>query len=110
MTEPRQRARRKEQANDATVWIDHDRAVIVEQGKDDQDTTEYLERSSAESQPAFELRTIHEIIERDRIVVSGPAVARLGFERAYSAMTHRPDRIVDVEPDTPTSRRARPTV
>lgn len=110
MTERRQRTRGHEHANEAAVWIDDAHAVISEHGDDDQDTTEYLVRSPAESVPAFELRTIQEIIERDRIVVSGPAVARLGFERAYSRMTHRPDRLVDIEPTTPTSSSTRRTV
>jgi hypothetical protein len=88
----------------AALWIDHDQAVILERALDDTDASEHLERSPAESEPAFALRTIHEIIDRDRIVVSGPVGARLGFERAYTAMTHRPDRLVDVEPTTYTSR------
>jgi hypothetical protein len=35
------------------------------------------------------------------VVVADPARARTGFERAYVAMTHRPDRFVDIEPTTP---------
>ncbi len=100
MTE-RRRAPDDDGPREAAVWIDHDQAVISERGVDDQNTTEYLERSAGESEPAFELRTIREIIERDRVVVLGPADARLGFERAYTAMTHRPDRLVDVAPTKP---------
>ena len=104
MTERRQRANPTER--DAAVWIDHDQSVILTQGTDEQVVIERLERSPAESVPAFDLRTIREIIDRDRVAVSGPAVARIGFERAYVSMTHRPDRLVAVEPTRPTSRRA----
>jgi len=30
--------------------------------------------------------------------VSGPADVRTRFDRAYVAVTHRPDRLVDIEP------------
>ncbi len=95
MTELRPRSRDHEGLREAAVWIDHDQAVIVEHGLDDQDTVEHVDRFPAESEPTFEARAIHEIIDRDRVVVSGPDHARLGFERAYVAMTHRPDRLVD---------------
>jgi hypothetical protein len=104
MTERRQRAAHAAE-RDASVWIDHDQAIIREGGVDDQDVIEHLERSPAESEPAFDLRTIHEIIDRDRVAVSGPAFARIGFERAYVSMTHRPDRLVAAESTTPTSPR-----
>jgi hypothetical protein len=49
------------------------------------------------------------------VTVAGPAFARTSFERALVAVTHRPDRIVDVEPwmdapdvaDLPARRRHR---
>ena len=104
MTERRRRARGDEGPREAAVWIDHDEAVTFDQRVDDPKPTEYLQRSPGGTEPAFELRTIREIIDRDRVVVSGPAAARHGSERAYTAMTHRPDRLVDVEPKLPTSR------
>ncbi len=103
MTERRHRAHATER--DVSVWIDHDQAVIHKGGVEGQDAIEHLERSPAESGPAFDLRTIHEIIDRDRVAVSGPVVARIGFERAYVSMTHRPDRLVAAEPIKPRSRR-----
>ena len=103
----RRRAGADDGPREAAVWIDQDQAVIFEHGADGPNAAEHLERSPEESEPAFELRTIREIIERDRIVVSGPAAARLGFERAYTAMTHRPDRLVAVEPTAPGSRHGR---
>ena len=39
-----------------------------------------------------------EVLDRDQVNVAGPAYARTSFERAYVAVTHHPERIVDVEP------------
>lgn len=107
MTERRRRVLDDEAACEAIVWIDRDQAVILDHGADGRNTVEHLDRSPAESEASFELRTIGEIVDRDRLVVSGPGGARLEFERAYVAMSHRPDRLMDVEPTTPTSRTTR---
>lgn len=86
--------------HEAAVWIDHDQAVIIEQWPDGHENVERLDRTPQESEAAFEVRTVDEVLDQDRVVVSGPAYARTGFERAYVAVTHRPDRLVDVEPST----------
>lgn len=88
----------------ALVWIDHDQAVIVEQGPSGHNDVELLNRGAAETEAMFDVRTVDAVVSRDRVVVSGPAYARNDFERAYVAMTHRPDRLVDVEPNTPATR------
>jgi hypothetical protein len=43
---------------------------------------------------------VDQVVDEERVVVSGPAFARTDFERAYTALTYRPDRLVDVEPKT----------
>jgi hypothetical protein len=48
-------------------------------------------------------------VDEERVVVSGPADVRTQFDRAYVAVTHRPDRLVDVEPSAPGPRKARRT-
>jgi len=103
MTKIRRRGPIDEAACEAVVWIDRDQAVILGRAADGRNTVEHLDRSPAESEASFEFRTTGEIVDRGRVVVSGPGAARLEFERAYVAMTHRPDRLVDVEPTTPTS-------
>jgi hypothetical protein len=102
MTDARTPGRRDDATGEAEVWIDNDQAVIVEGAADGHETVQHVGRESAESQRAFELRTIREIVERDRLFVFGSTRARIGFERAYVEMTHRPDRLVDGEPLTPT--------
>lgn len=91
------------------VWIDHDQAFIVGQGADGRETVELVDRAPGESEADFENRTVGEVVDDEQVVVSGPAYARTAFERAYVAVTHRPDRLVDVEPDTiPTSKVRQP--
>lgn len=99
----------KRPRHEAVVWIDHDQAVIVEHGPGGRESVERLDRAPAESEAAFEARTVDQVVDEDRVVVSGPAYARTDFERAYVAVTHRPDRLVDVEPKTPPSRTTRRT-
>jgi hypothetical protein len=79
--------------------------VIVEQTPDGQESVELLDRASTESPAAFEARAVHEVVDDDQVVVSGPAAARTEFERTYVAVTHRPDRLVDVEAKKPGSRK-----
>ena len=83
-------------ADGTQVWIDHDHAVISGATRD-HDTVELLERKPDESEAIFEARAVHEVVDEARIVVSGPAFARTGFERAYVAITHRPDRLVEAK-------------
>jgi hypothetical protein len=85
------------EALEAVVWIGHDEAVIVEQGLDGLDHVEKMDRLPMEREAAFDARTVDAIADQERVIVSGPAFARTGFERAYVAVTHRPDRLVDVE-------------
>jgi hypothetical protein len=98
------RTRSKAAEKQAIVWIDHDWAVIVGHGADGRDNVAVLDRMPAETKATFDVRAIEELVDQERIVVSGPAHARTGFERLYTAMTHRPDRLVDVEPITRLSR------
>lgn len=108
MKDRRIKSPRKPAASEAVVWIDHDQALIVEQSADGWEAAELLERSPAETQAAFDARTVREVEDEDRVVVSGPTSARTDFERAYVATTHRPDRLVDVEPTIWIPRETRP--
>jgi hypothetical protein len=89
------------------VWIDHDQAFIVGQDPAGRETVELVDRAPGESEADFEARTVGEVVDDEQVVVSGPAYARTDFERAYVAVTHRPDRLIDVEPDTSPARRTR---
>jgi hypothetical protein len=81
------------QTEETQVWIDHEHAVIS--GPHAHDTVELLEREPGESEARFEARAVHEVVDEPKIVVSGPPFARTGFERAFVAITHRPDRLAE---------------
>lgn len=109
MTTPRNR--RSTRA--ATVWIDHEQAIIATQDAEGEPIVERLGRGAGEAEVAFDARAVDEVVDREPVTVAGPAFARTSFERVYTTMTHRPDRLVDVEPgfdatdvaDTPARRR-----
>jgi hypothetical protein len=81
----------------AGVWIDHEQALVVGHEPDGAEMVDVLDRAPAESEAAFDARVIDEVIDEDRLLVAGPEFARIGFEREYVAVTHRPERLVDVE-------------
>jgi hypothetical protein len=85
-------------AGDTMVWIDHDQAIIATRSSDGAPIVERLGRGALEPETAFEARAVDEVADAGIVMVAGPAFARSSFERALVAVTHRPDRIVDVEP------------
>jgi hypothetical protein len=82
--------------DEAVVWIDHDHALIVELGAGRARRAGRMDRAPRETEASFNARAADDVADDDRVVVSGPSYARTGFERAYVALTHRPDRLVDV--------------
>jgi hypothetical protein len=82
----------------ALVWIDHGQAIIAARLGTDSPLVERLGRGTAESASAFEARTIEALRAYPTVAVSGLAAERGSFERALIAASHRPDRVVDVEP------------
>jgi hypothetical protein len=85
----------------AVVYIGHREAVIVSRDEAGTESVEVLERAPHETEAGFDIRAVEEVEDEDRVVVSGPTFARTQFERAYVAMTRRPDRLVEVEPTSP---------
>lgn len=79
----------------ATVHIDDDEAVIRTVADDGHAILDRLVRRHAESAMAFDVRVVDEVLDDQHVQVDGPDRARLRFERAYVAVTHRPDRLVD---------------
>ena len=83
----------------AVVWIDDRQAIITTTADDGRPKVEQLGRGPAEAEAAFDVRTVDAVLEHDPVAVSGPAFARVAFERAFVAVTHRPERLVDIEPE-----------
>lgn len=83
--------------SEAVVWIDHDIALIVAGRRDGSERVAILDRSLLETERAFEARATDAVHDADRVLVSGPADVRTDFEQTYVAITHRPDRLFDLE-------------
>jgi hypothetical protein len=96
--------------SEAVVWIDHEQALIVAGARDGSERVEILDRALLETESAFEARTTDAVLDADRVLVSGPADIRTDFERTYVAITHRPDRLVDLEPTRRPRHEVLPTV
>ncbi len=95
--------------SEAVVWIDREQALIVAGARDGTERVEILDRALIETAAAFEARAADAVLGADRVLVSGPAEIRTDFERTYVAITHRPDRLVDLEPTRRVRLGARPT-
>jgi hypothetical protein len=86
---------------DALIWIDHRQALIMGREDYDRRRVQVLERGPMETETGFECRVVDEVVDDQRVTVTGPVDARTQFERAYVGMTRRPDRLVDVERTEP---------
>lgn len=84
----------------AVVWINGRGAIVASMDWDRRVTTCTIERG-LEPEPSYLDLVINAIGDRDRVVILGPGTIRLALERAYTAIFHRPDRLVDVEPAGP---------
>jgi hypothetical protein len=84
---------------DAIVWIDRETAIItdLDPGGDRPPMVECLARGAGEPSNHFEARAVDEVLDDQLVAVAGPIAARVSFERRFVAVTHRPDRLVDVE-------------
>jgi hypothetical protein len=81
----------------AVVWIDDRRARITTEAADGRAVVEWLDRGPAETETLFEARVVDTVEGLDPVAVSGPTFARIAFERAFVAVTHRPDLLVDLD-------------
>jgi hypothetical protein len=83
----------------ASLWIDHNQAVIMNQEPGSTEhSVEVLIHESPEPEPAFLARVVDEVIHDARVIVHGPGEVRTAFERTYVAVTHEPEHLVDVAP------------
>jgi hypothetical protein len=83
----------------AVVWIDDRQARITTERSDGQAVVEWLDRGPAESESRFGARIVDTVHGLDPVAVTGPADARLAFERVFVAVTHRPELLVDLGSD-----------
>jgi hypothetical protein len=81
----------------AVVWI-NGRNAIVARVKDDGSISTHTVDRGLDAATVYIEHVIHEIGDRERVVILGPNSVRLALEREYVAIFQRPDRLVDVEP------------
>jgi hypothetical protein len=84
---------------DAIVWIDRESAIITDLDPDGEraPVVACLARGAAEPGSVFEARAVDEVVDDRCVAVAGPTAERLSFERRFVAITHRPERLIDVE-------------
>jgi hypothetical protein len=81
----------------AVAWIDGRSALVARIDRDGLVSTCAVERGG-EPEPTYLDLVVRAIGDRERVVILGPGAQRLALERAYVAIHHRPERLVDVEP------------
>jgi len=77
---------------DAVVWVDERHAIDARADADGIATTEI--RRIGQPEIRYLARVVHELRDREHVMIVGPQPARLGLEREYVAITHRPDRLI----------------
>jgi hypothetical protein len=84
------------------VLIDDRRAIIAAKDRAGRISTSEIVRVWR-SESAFLAQVVGRLADCARVVILGPSSARLALEREYVAISHRPDRLVDLESGVPTS-------
>lgn len=83
----------------ASVWIDHNQAVVIDHGPISSDSTvNVLVRASLEPEANFQAQIVEDVADDARILVGGDSDVRTAFDRTFVAITHRPERLVDAPP------------
>jgi hypothetical protein len=84
----------------AVVWLNHREARVAKQGTSGRPVVAEITRG-LEAEGAYLVHVIHEIGDRERVIILGPGSARLALEREYVSLYRRPERLVDVESAEP---------
>ena len=80
----------------AVVWINGRHAVVAVADDDVSGITSTTVERMIESEADFVGRIVGAVGDSERVMVLGPASLRLAVQRAYVAVSHRPDRLVEV--------------
>ena len=81
---------------EAVVWVDERHAIVARADVDGIATTEIRRVNQPEIR--YLARIVHEIGEREHVLVIGAQPIRLALEREYVAISHRPDRLIAAPP------------
>ena len=77
---------------DAVVWVDEQHAIVASAGVEGIATTEI--RRVGQAEVRYLARVVHELGDRQRVLIVGAHPMRVGLEREYVSITHRPDRLI----------------
>lgn len=88
----------------AITWIGRDHAIVARRWATDEIDVAEIDREMADDGERFLARIAHEIGDPDHVLVMGTESRRLELEREYVTLSHRPDRLMDVEPATEPTR------
>lgn len=88
-------------ASGAITWIDARRAIIARTAPAGAIDVETVAAETEGDGRTYLARVAHEIGDRERVVIMGPSELRTMLEREYVTISHRPDRLIDVEPSGP---------
>lgn len=85
----------QDQRPSAVVWIDARHAIVARTTDPNRIGMAEVDRGTDE-EAEYLAHVVHEIGDRERVMIVGPSDVRLAFEREYVSITHRPDRLVAV--------------
>ncbi len=85
----------------AVVWISGRHAVVAVADDDAGGITSTTVERRIESEADFVARIVGAVGDSERVMVLGPASLRLAVQRAYVAISHRPDHLVEVDRSGP---------
>jgi hypothetical protein len=81
---------------DAVVWVD-ERHAIVARSEDGGIATSEIRRVG-QPEARYLARVVHEIGDREHVMIVGPQPIHLALEREYVAISHHPDRLIPTPP------------
>jgi len=84
----------------AVCWIDGANAIVAAMSRDGRISTCEMNGGWL-PEVTYLAQGVRLIGDRDRVTILVPGSMRLLLEREYVAVFHRPDRLVDVEPEGP---------
>jgi len=77
----------------AVVWVDARHAIVARTIDGNRILMAEIDRGT-DSETQYLAHVVHEIGDRDRVMIVGSSDDRLALEREYVSLSHRPDHLV----------------
>jgi hypothetical protein len=85
------------QRPDAVVWIDEGHAIVARLEPEGRISSVEIRRLQ-QPENRYLGHVVHEIGNREHVLVVGPEPIRVALERRYVSVSHRPDRLIPAPP------------